>query len=77
MSAETCEILYNDQSRVIPAGEIAGFQLRALFGIDPDLQLVIEGDVDRWIPDEEVIRLPAGKIRLFVRPPTMMGASVA
>jgi hypothetical protein len=57
---------------------LRGIEIRALTGIGPDEDLVLERQgsaPDELLRDETPVSLDEGPVHLFTKPPTMFGAS--
>jgi hypothetical protein len=80
MTKATFEIICNGDRLNIETPQLTGEQIRALFGVDPAMDLVVEGagsDPDRILSDYEVVSLRTGPVRIFLRPPTSFGGPVS
>jgi len=77
MAEPKLEIILNGASQTVRARQLSVLQIRALFAVDPALDLVIEGrggSPDRVLVDRDVVEAEGGPVRLYARPQTMFGA---
>lgn len=71
---KSAEVTINGSTYPSPLPKLGGLQLRALAAIPEQDDLILEGEVDRLISDDDEVVLPA---RLFSRPQTNWGAASA
>ena len=69
-------VFYNDRAGKVELDQVTGFDLRAIFMIEPMYEIVVEGEgphPDRLLRDEDVVQLGERPLRIFGRPPTAFG----
>jgi len=72
------EVVFKDDHRTTHSPQMTGLELRRLFGLPLEYELIVEGHGDA--PDlavghYEVVSLSTEPTRIFLRPPTVAGAS--
>lgn len=79
MPATRFEIIVNGAQHTVEARQLSATQIRALFALDPSLDLVVEGkgaSPDRVLADKDVISADTEPVRIYSRPPTQFGGDL-
>ena len=76
-TSKTYSIAVNGRVEVLHKPRLAVVEIRALFGLDPTLELVVEGvgsDPDSVLEPSETLELSTDRVvQVFSRPHTMFG----
>ena len=78
MAETEFEFFVNGKRFAVPTSQILGVQVRAIAALDPQVSMVIEGignEPDHVLEDDTKISLEHRAVRVYTRPPTMMGAA--
>lgn len=75
--SEKYALIINGERYEVDVSELTGAQIRALAGLDPVIDLVLESvspdGGDHVLADNEKINLTKATVRAFTRPPTSFG----
>ncbi len=72
-----CRLIYLGEERMLTDRTVTGLEIRQLFDLSSDGDLVVEGhddEPDRIVADYEVIRLSDSATSIFLRPMTAFGS---
>lgn len=73
-------IEFNGERLQVDQSELSGAQIRALFGVEPSWNLVLEAkgaEPDILVSDDQIVSLEHRPVRIFSMPPAMFGGSVS